>query len=75
MTNYLHVQCLTNRYWDPETKDWGGTITTGTLIEISTQSDEGNNDRIIPVGIVVLEDGTFEAVPTKFINIYTTPNQ
>ena len=69
MTNYLQVQCLTGRFWDPETKDWCGAITNGTLIDISTQSEDENPNRTIPVGIVVLEDGSFEAVPMQFINI------
>ncbi|MCL2378294.1 MAG: hypothetical protein FWC77_04115 [Defluviitaleaceae bacterium] len=73
MPHYLHVNCLTNRFWDPETKDWDGTLASGTLIEISTQSDEGNNDRTIPVGIVVLEDGTFEAIPMQFMSAIPAP--
>jgi len=70
MAHYLQVMCLVSRFWDPATKDWGGTEAGGTLIDISTQSEDDNPARTIPVGIVVLEDGTFEAVPMKFINIY-----
>jgi len=73
MAHYLQVKCLVNRFWDPDTKDWGGTIAGGTLIDISTQSEEGQHDRTIPVGIVVLEDGSFEAVPMKFITIEPVP--
>ena len=72
MAHYLQVKCLVNRFWDPEIKDWDGTPVGGTLIDISTQSEEDNPGRTIPVGIVVLDDGNFEAVPMKFISIANT---
>jgi len=65
MAHYLQVKCLISRFWDPDIKDWDGTLASGTLIDISTQSDEDNHDRTIPVGIVVLDDGNFEAVPIE----------
>ena len=74
MTQYLQVNCLVNRFWDPDKKDWDGVLTGGTLIDTSTQSDEGDNSRIIPVGIVVLDDGSFEAVPMQFITIHIGSN-
>ena len=75
MAHYLQVKCLTGRFWDPDTKDWGGIVMGGTLIDITTQSEEGNNNRIIPVGIVVLDDSTFEAVPMQFITAYSDIGQ
>ena len=74
MAHYLQVKCLVSRHWDPSMKDWDGTLIGGTLIDISTQSEEDNPQRTIPVGIVVLDDGNFEAVPMKFISI-TDSNQ
>jgi len=70
MTHYLQVKCLTNRFWDPATKDWGGTEEIGTLVDISTRSDEGNPARLIPVAIVILANGQFEAVPTEFVAMH-----
>ena len=69
MAHYLQVKCLINRFWDPATKDWDGTWEDGTLVDISTQTEEGNSGRIIPVGIVVLTDGAFEVAPMKFITV------
>jgi len=74
MSHYLQVKCLVSRFWDPSIKDWDGTLANGTLIEIATQSEDDYPERTIPIGIVVLEDGNFEAVPMKFISIAdTTP--
>ena len=67
IANYISVKCLIDRFWDTGTKDWDGTWVDGTLIDVSTQTEEGNSGRIIPVGIVVLETGAFEAVPMRFI--------
>ena len=75
MAHYLQVSCLVNRFWDPDTKDWSGTVKNGTLVDIATQSEEGNHERTIPVGIVVLDDGNFEAVPMQFINIAPVAQQ
>ena len=74
INHYVQVKCLVNRYWDPATKDWGGQETTGTLIDISAQTCESDPSRTIPVGIVVLEDCTFEAVPMQFINAHLGNN-
>ena len=68
MTDSIQVQCLINRVWNISTKDWDGDTVSGTLIDISTQSADDNSDKIIPVGIVMLETtGAFHSVPVEFI--------
>lgn len=63
----IQVTCLVDRYWSPAAKAYKGTEEHGTLIDIITQSSEEDIDQMIPVGIVVLDDGTFQAVPVEFI--------
>lgn len=58
---------LVNRSWTPSVEDWDGDLVSGTLIDISTQSAEDGSGNIIPVGVVLLEDGTFQCVPLEFI--------
>jgi len=67
MAQDIHVSCLINRYWDPSALYWDGEMVTGTLLEISTQTAEDDSSKFIPVGIVLLEDGTFQSVPVEFI--------
>lgn len=67
MTESIPVTCLLDRYWDPATMDYAGTEKSGTLIDISVQNAEEDPGKLIPVGIVVLEDNTFQSVPMNFI--------
>ena len=67
MTENMQVTCLLDRYWDPATMDYAGTEKSGTLIDISMQSAEEDSGKLIPVGIVVLDDNTFQSVPMDFI--------
>ena len=66
MTENMQVTCLLDRYWDPATMDYAGTEKSGTLIDISMQSAEEDSGKLIPVGIVVLDDNTFQSVPMDF---------
>ncbi len=72
MTENIQVTCLTDRYWDPVEKTYNGTEKSGTLIELSLQSTEENAEKLIPVGIVVLSDNLFQAIPVEFIKKTTT---
>ena len=67
MIESMPVSCLVNRTWNTPTKDWVGQRVEGMLINISTQSDTNNQSKLIPVGIILLNDGTFESVPMEFI--------
>ena len=67
MTENMQVTCLLDRYWDPATMDYAGTEKSGTLIDISMQSAEEDSGKLIPVGIVVLDDNTFQSVPMDVI--------
>lgn len=67
MTENMQVTCLLDRYWDPATMDYAGTEKSGTLVDISMQSAEEDSGKLIPVGIVVLDDNTFQSVPMEFI--------
>lgn len=67
MTENMQVTCLLDRYWDPAIMDYAGTEKSGTLIDISMQSAEEDSEKLIPVGIVVLDDNTFQSVPMDFI--------
>lgn len=67
MTENMQVTCLLDRYWDPATMDYAGTEKSGTLVDISMQSTEEDSGKLIPVGIVVLDDNTFQSVPMEFI--------
>lgn len=67
----MKVSCLLDRYWDPKAKSFGGTEGVGQLIEISVQSCEDRSGGLIPVGIVLLEDGTLQSVPMEFIQKIT----
>ena len=63
----IGVTCIINRFWDTENLVYDGDSVTGELIEFSTQTDEHNPGKIIPVGIVLLDDGSFLSVPVEFI--------
>ncbi|MDR0287860.1 MAG: hypothetical protein LBI03_09205 [Clostridiales bacterium] len=67
MKQDIQVSCLINRVWDISVHDWTGETVSGTLIDISTQSDEEFPGKLIPVGIVLLNDGSFQSVPMDFI--------
>ena len=67
MTENMQVTCLLDRYWDPATMDYAGTEKSGTLVDISMQSAEEDSGKLIPVGIVVRDDNTFQSVPMEFI--------
>lgn len=63
----IRVACLLDRYWDPAAKSFSGTEHYGRLIEISAQSGKENSGELIPVGIVLLDDNTFQSVPMEFV--------
>ena len=67
MVKEIKVRCLTDRFWDTQLLTWAGAESYGTLIDVSTQTQEGNSQNLIPVGIVLLDDNTFECVPMEFI--------
>lgn len=67
MTENIQVTCLLDRYWDPATMDYAGTEKAGILVDVSVESSETDSGKIIPVGIVVLDDNTFHSVPMEFI--------
>jgi len=63
----IPVECLLDRSWNPRTRSWVGRTASGTLIDFTAQSAQDNADKLITVGIVMLESGAFESVPTEFI--------
>ena len=79
MTQNIEVSCLINRSWDYSEVEWEGALVdgashgwdgdlvSGTLIDISTQTADDGSGKIIPVGIVLLDDNTFQSVPVEFI--------
>ena len=77
MKQNIQVSCSVNRYWIPSTmeqeqvvltEDWEEILVNGTLIDISTQTAEDGSGKLIPVGIVLLDDDdTFQCVPMEFI--------
>ena len=68
MAKNLKVKCTVNRYWDPKMHMYLGDEIFGTLVDFSTQSDDSTSNKILPVGIVLLDkDGTFESVPLEFM--------
>lgn len=67
MAQNIQVKCLVNRFWDPAIMDWDGDLFSGILIDFSTQSSEDFSGKIIPVGIVLLENDTFQSVPMEYI--------
>lgn len=66
--NNIPVECLVKRSWNLSRKGWDGDLIYGTLIDITTQSAEDNSGKLIPVGIVLLDDDTFQCVPMEFIS-------
>ena len=67
MNEPIRVTCVIDRYWDHTERKFVGTDADGDLLEISTQSELDEPDKIIPVGIVLLDDGALESVPVEFI--------
>jgi len=66
MTKEIPVKCIISRYWYPSKISSEGDVINGMLIDISTQTAE--NGKLIPVGIVLLEDdSTFQCIPMEFI--------
>lgn len=63
----IRVVCLVDRFWDHENKDYSGTQKTGTMIDISVENSNDEQTKLSPVGIVMLDDGTFQSVPMEFI--------
>ncbi|MBC8536888.1 hypothetical protein [Feifania hominis] len=61
----IRVSCLVERYWDLSTRQYAGQQKQGTLIAVSSQTDDGG--QVEPVGIVMLDDGKWESVPIAFI--------
>ncbi len=67
MTQTIQVTCMVHRTWDTSAMVWSGDWISGTLIDISVQSTENNSGKLHPVGIVLLEDNTFQCIPMEFI--------
>ena len=67
MIESIRVSCLIDRLWDSSTKQYDGTHATGTMIDVSVQSCEDDYDVFAPVGIVLMDNGTFQSVPMEFI--------
>lgn len=61
------VVCLVDRFWNHENKEYSGTKKAGTMIDITVESCKDEPTKISPVGIVMLDDGTFQSVPMEFI--------
>ncbi len=72
MTESVRVTCLLDRYWDPSDKSYKGTEQNGALIDICMQSSDGDSGGLIPAGIVLLDDNTFQSVPLEFITKIST---
>lgn len=69
MTENIRVTCLIDRYWDPALKEFDGATASGLLIDTVSQSDEANAGKLIPAGIVKMDDGTFQSIPMEFISV------
>ena len=67
MSDSIPVMCLIDRYWDPAAMKFAGTDAKGDLLEITAQSAENDSGRLVPVGIVMMNDGTFQSIPIEFI--------
>lgn len=67
MDTSIQVVCLLDRSWNPATKEFEGTEYNGSLIDISMGSSEDESNKLIPLGIVLLENNTFRSVPMEFI--------
>ena len=67
MTHSIPVQCLINRSWNIASQKWDGETVNGTLIDISTQTDENLSGKSVSVGIVILTTGAFHSIPVEFI--------
>jgi len=67
MTHNIGVSCLVNRIWNNTTLTWDGDKVDGILVGFSTQSDDDNSGTVIPVGIVIMDDSTFQSIPMAFI--------
>ena len=67
MTQDIQVRCMIDRFWGPEIRQYDGMWVEGTLIDITTQSTDDNSGKLIPVGIVLLDDNTFQSVPMEFV--------
>ena len=63
----IQVTCLLDRSWNPATREFEGTEYNGTLIDISMGSSEEDSGKLVPIGIVLLDDDTFHSVPMEFI--------
>ena len=67
MDTNIQVTCLLDRSWNPSSMEFEGTECDGTLIHISMGSSEDEAGELIPLGIVLLDDNTFQCVPMEFI--------
>ena len=67
MTQGIQVRCMLDRFWVPETHEFDGNWVDGALIDVTTSSAGDDPDKLIPVGIVLLADNTFQCVPMEFI--------
>jgi len=63
----IPVKCTINRFWDTTDLKWRGETVYGTLITVSTLAAD---DILVPVGIILLDNNTFESVPMEFIEKY-----
>jgi|GEM_PF-1171708 len=73
MTQNMQVLCLLDRYWEPDDMDWKGTTVRGQLIDIATQTADDLSGKLIPIGVVLVEDEshaenhTLQCIPIEFI--------
>jgi len=68
MAQDIQVACIISRYWYPDAIEFEGEEVAGTLIDFSTGTAHDGSGRIVPVGIVLLEEeNTFHSVPMEFI--------
>ena len=63
----IQVTCLLDRSWNPSSMEFEGTESDGTMIDISVGSSEDEAGKLIPLGIVLLDDNTFQCVPMEFV--------
>ena len=75
MTHNIRVKCILDRYWNPSEHHREGEIEEGVLVGFSTQTADDGSGKVIPVGIVMMEDDSFQSVPMEFIFSEAWSNQ
>jgi len=67
LTENYPVTCLLDRSWNPAIRAFEGEEHEGTLLEFTVQSADDDPGTLVPAGIVLLNDNTFQSVPVEFI--------